>query len=222
MASTTKALPGSSSTTAQDGPPSPRKLLLPALLPLNGNPLTPPPTEKCQDHFELGVALSLLYWPALSLAVQNNWGSGSSSTAIRDWLGGEIVSLFENDPETEMIDVETRLLNVMEDEFQVIVDDESAFEVAEQIMRLRKDCGRGKFDEVERLRERWERLGGKDLTVQVVEGGEQGDTDGSSSEEESEDEDGDVEMGEAPQPKEKVAPEVDEEGFTKVMGKKKR
>lgn len=219
MASTSQA-PGSLSSgtqASQNGTPSPRKstFFYSPLTPLTFSP------EKCQDHFELGVALSLIFWPALTLAVQNNWSDGPS-TAIRDWLGGEIVSLFENDPETEMIDVETRLLNVMEDEFQVIVDDESAFEVAEQIMRLRRDCGKGRFAEVEAMRERWERQGGKDIRVQVVEGGEQGDTDGSSSDEDSEDDDGDVEMGEAPVPKEKVAPEIDEDGFTKVIGKKKR
>jgi pre-rRNA-processing protein TSR2 len=163
------------------------------------------------------VSLSLLFWPALSLAVQSNFTSNASE--IRDWMAGQIVELWERDPETEMIDVEERLLNMMEDEFETIVDDESAYEVAEQIMRLKRDCARGRFQEVEQLRQRWERMP-QGVRVQVVEGTEQEDTDGDSDSEEDEDED--VEMGDAPPPKEKPAPEIDEDGFTKVVGKKKR
>lgn len=114
----------------------------------------------------------------------------------------------------------------MLDEFEVNVDDDSGFEVAEQIVRMRKDCGRGVFDEVRALKERWDSRGGeevKGLFKGVERGEEEDDTDGSVSEE-NDDEDGDVEMDEAPQlvrVKEKVEPEVDEEGFTKVTKKKR-
>ena len=116
----------------------------------------------------------------------------------------------------------------MLDEFEVNVDDESGFEVAEQIMRLRKDCARGVFEEVRSLKERWDRRGGSGEGVEglfrgVERGEEEDETDGSVSESGDEDEDRDVEMDEAPQlvkVKEKVEPEVDDEGFTKV--KKKR
>jgi pre-rRNA-processing protein TSR2 len=160
-------------------------------------------------------------WPALSLAVQNHWG-GADSSDKRDWFAGQIVELFETRPDTDLEDVETVLLQVMLDEFEVNVDDESGFEVAEEVMRLRKDCGRGKFTEVAEMKERWQRKGGKgEVGFQRVERTEEDEeTDWDS--EEDEDEDGDVEMGDAVQPKEKVIPEVDEDGFTKVVGKKKR
>jgi pre-rRNA-processing protein TSR2 len=178
--------------------------------------------EKCQVQFELGVALTLSIWPALSLAVINNWG-GVASSDKRDWFAGAIVELFSDRPDTDIEDVETVLLQVMLDEFEVNVDDESGYEVAEQIMRLRKSCGKGEFGEVEQLRSRWERRGGKGEVgvFKRVERGEEDDTDWDSDDLEETDGE-DVEMWEAPpmREKEKVVPEVDEDGFTKVTKKR--
>jgi pre-rRNA-processing protein TSR2 len=138
------------------------------------------------------------------------------------------VDLFNDRPDTDVEDVETVLLQVMLDEFEVNVDDDSGFEVAEQIMEFRKDCLDGKFAGVEKLRERWVKKGGKGEIATSgftrVERGEDDDeeTDWSSGDE---DEDMDMDMDEAPQlveKKEKPAPEVDEDGFTTVVSKKKR
>jgi pre-rRNA-processing protein TSR2 len=140
------------------------------------------------------------------------------------------VDLFLSRPDTDIEDVETMLLQVMLDEFEVNVDDESGFEVAEQIMRLRRDCGKGDFTEVSQLKERWERKGkgGKQVEFKRVERGEEeDDTDWDSDDLEETDEeyeDGDVEMGNAPPIREKgkPVPEIDEDGFIKITGKKKR
>lgn len=161
-------------------------------------------------------------WPALTLAVQNNWG-GPSSADKRDWFAGAVVELFEDRPDTDQEDVETVLLQVMQDEFEVAVDDDSAFEVAEQVMRLRKDCGRGNFDEVEGLKERWDRRGGGSGATfkQVDRGDDEDDTEYDSDDLDITD-DEDVMMGDTPAPREKPEPDIDEDGFTKVIGKKKR
>lgn len=50
---------------------------------------------------------------------------------------------------------------------------------------------------------------------------EEGSSEEEESEEESEEE-GDVEMGEAEAPRERRAPEIDEEGFQTVVSRKKR
>ncbi|KAJ4293751.1 rRNA accumulation- protein [Collariella sp. IMI 366227] len=89
-----------------------------------------PSPATCQTNFEQSVAITLHLWPALTLAVQNNWG-GPDSSDKRDWFAGAIVDLFPDE------DVEAVLLQVMLDEFEVNVDDDSAFEVAEQVVRLR-------------------------------------------------------------------------------------
>ncbi|KXX76849.1 Pre-rRNA-processing protein TSR2 [Madurella mycetomatis] len=213
-----------------------------------------PSPGTCQSHFEQGVAIALHLWPALTLAVQNNWG-GPDSSDKRDWFAGAIVDLFPDisklspaqlqqklrqqsqqsqsqsqpqgsDQEPDQVDVETVLLQVMLDEFEVNVEDESAYEVAEQVVRIRGECLRGRFDEVEALRRRWEgRRGNK---VVFKKGEEQEDeTDWDTDEDGDEQEDGDVDMDEAPAlieaqaSKEKKAPEVDEDGFTMVTRKKR-
>ncbi|KAK5661944.1 hypothetical protein OQA88_10054 [Cercophora sp. LCS_1] len=193
------------------------------------------PTQAAlQSGFEQGVAMALHLWPALTLAVQSNWG-GPDSADKRDWFAGAIVDLFPDlsklpasaftatkpqpsDDEPDQIDVETVLLQVMLDEFEVNVDDESAFEVAENIMRVRGECVRGKLDEVAALRRRFEASKGKKV-VGVKVDDEDHETDWDTEDDSEESEEDDVEMDEAPAPKEKREPEVDEDGFTKVTRK---
>lgn len=105
------------------------------------------------------------------------------------------------------------------------MDDESGLEVAEQILKMRKDCAKGEFAEVETLKRRWDAKGGEDMgkMFQKTERDEKED-ETSGSEDEDDEEDGDVEMEEAPQlvrTREPVVPEVDEDGFTKVTKKKR-
>jgi pre-rRNA-processing protein TSR2 len=121
--------------------------------------------------------------------------------------------------------LEEFLLNVMLDEFEVNVDDESGYEVAEQIMRMKKNCIRGEFGEVAALKEKWDAKRGNEDLEKVFErrerGEEEDETDGSDDEDM---EDGDIKMDEAPalvRTREPVVPEVDEEGFTKVTKKKR-
>jgi pre-rRNA-processing protein TSR2 len=173
--------------------------------------------------------------------VQNNWG-GADSSDKRDWFAGAVVDLFPDlskptatttntntstaaeqtdDGEPDSAYVEEFLLQVMLDEFEVNVDDDSSYEVAESILRVRGECLKGKFDEVEALRKRWEgKKGGKVVFKQAEDEDAETDWDTDSDEDE---EDDDVEMGDAPPPapKEKPQPEVDEDGFTKVTKKKR-
>ncbi|WDK09080.1 pre-rRNA-processing protein TSR2 [Colletotrichum graminicola] len=206
--------------------------------PITAGKSTCPRLEACQSTFEQAVALSLHMWPALSLAVQNNWG-GPDSTDKRDWFAGAVAEAFPEfskitngqavpaanapeEPDTEY--VETMLLQIMLDEFEVNVDDETGFDVAEQIIKLRGDIAKGNFEAVDSLRNKWEsRKGAKvEGLYKKVEGGDQ-ETDWEDDSEDDEDED--VDMDDAPQlvraPKEKPEPEVDEDGFTTVTRKKK-
>ena len=120
----------------------------------------------------------------------------------------------------------------MNDEFEVNVDDGSVEEVAAQIIELRKLTAQGDFEEVDRMYKKWierQKKGGSSVKFQKVErGADDDDTDWDSDdlEDAEDDDDEDVEMDEAPAlaqaPKEKVAPQVDEDGFTAVVSKKKR
>ncbi len=182
--------------------------------------------EKRQAQFELGITLSLFFWPSLSLAVANNWG-GPSSSDKREWFAQATIDLLNENPDADGEWIETFLLQVMLDEFEVNVDDESGFEVAEQIIRLRKNCGKGEFKEVEEMKQRWDAKGGKvdvGKMFEKKERSEQDDETDGSEEEEDEDGDMDIDMDEAPplvRAREPIVPEVDEDGFTKVTKKKR-
>ena len=118
----------------------------------------------------------------------------------------------------------------MNDEFDANLEDGSAEEIAARILGLRKLITQGDFQLVDEMYARWQerqRRGGGDVGTKFVEGSEEEDeTDWDSNEEEWNGIDEDREMEEAPKlvkaPKEKPPPEVDEEGFTKVAGRKKR
>ena len=193
--------------------------------------------EKIQQKFDLSIALVLSTWPALTVSVQNSWG-GPESSEKRDWFAGAISDLFSAQP-SDAVDVdylEEFLLQVMNDEFEVNVEDGSAVEVASKIVGLRKLTLQGDFVLVDQMYERWkdrEARGGEKVTFQRGQGRNEEDDDGDDDDMEEEDssedveeEDEDVEMEEPPHhvqaSKEKVVPKVDEEGFVEVVGKRRR
>jgi len=116
----------------------------------------------------------------------------------------------------------------MNDEFDANLEDESAEEMAARIIGLRKLTAQGNFEMVDETYARWQerqRRGGGDVGMSFVEGREdEEETDEDSDEEEWNGIEEDTEMGEVPElvraRKEKPPPAVDEEGFTKVVGKK--
>lgn len=188
------------------------------------------PAQIKQSQFDLAISLHLHLWSALSTAVANSWG-GPDSSGKRDWFAGAISDLFLSRPDTDQEDLECVLLQIMEDEFDIRLEDESEVEVAGDILRMRRWCERGDFSEIEKLQRKWEsRRGsaGPQVVFQESKELEVGDEEWSDEEEE----DGGVELDEdeemadeAPQlapVKEKAEPEVDDDGFTKVSTKKKR
>lgn len=131
-------------------------------------------------------------------------------------------------PQTDEQDLEEVLLQVMEDEFEAMIDDGSEEEIAGVICRVRKECERGEFEGVRKLEGLWrDKRGMKVRGVQARQGGQDELGDSEEDESEEDDDDGDIEMGEdeAPQLVEartKVEPEIDEEGFTKVIGRRRK
>jgi len=191
---------------------------------MNGQSSTATPTRGealRRSKFELGVSLTLQAWPALTLAVQNQWG-GPDSADKRDWFAGAICELFPSHADLES--VEDRLLQIMDDEFEVAPDDDSVSHVADRIMLIWEETNTGEFGTVNAMYERW-RSGSGGRVEGVLVGGEEGDQ---SVDEESgeDDEDSDDEMGDAPPElvavRERQAPVVDEEGFTTVPARRRR
>lgn len=185
--------------------------------------------EKVQSKFDLSIALTLATWPALTLAVQNSWG-GPQSAEKRDWFAGAISELIESTPDADVEYVEEFLLQVMNDEFEVHIDDSSGEEIAAKIVGLRKLTLQGNFSMVDEMFATWQERqngGGRMVQFRHVERGEDDDeTDWDSDDREDDSAGEDMEMEEAPPlvkiPKEKVQPNIDADGFIEVIGKRRR
>ncbi|KAJ5899522.1 hypothetical protein N7495_004266 [Penicillium taxi] len=188
---------------------------------MNAQSANAPAATNAASYLDLGITIALNNWPALTLAVQSNWG-GPTSEDKRAWLGGAISEILGDRPETDAEDIEDILIQVMNDEFDVVVDDDSAANVAVDIMEMKQQTERGEFTNIQALWETWQskslqRSAAANMFKQVEAQDEEQETDG-------EDDDVDMDMDEAPElvraPREE--PEVDEDGFTKVVGKKRR
>ena len=179
-----------------------------------------------------GIILAIHTWPAMTLAVSSNWG-GPESSDKRDWLCGAISDMLHDRPETDAEDLEDVLIQAMNDEFDVVVDDDSAAGIGMMIIRLWEQAKGGDYREIDQMWTDWEekrsRKLGSSNNSSMFRSVEANDGDQETSDEEDEDDDGDVEMNEAPElvvsssgARVRVEPEVDDEGFTKVVGKKRR
>ena len=125
------------------------------------------------------------------------------------------------------------MLQVMNDEFDVNVDDNSGEEIAAKIVGLRKLTLEGDFTMVDDMYSKWQERQSKGgegrIKFQLVTRDDNDDVtawDCDDIAEEDEEDGNDVEMRDAPAllkaPKEKPQPIVDEEGFTEVIGRKRR
>ena len=158
--------------------------------------------------------------------MQNSFG-GPDASEKRDWFAGQISELLTSEPDAGVDYLEEFMIGVMNDNFDVRIDDGSAEEIAATIIGVKKLCLQGDFGMVDDMYERWvqkQRNGGeKKIAVKHVERDEDEDEDWDSEDDEDEE---DVDMEEASEllkvPKEKVVPKVDEDGFTEVVGKKRR
>lgn len=178
--------------------------------------------DQLQAKFDLGIALVLSSWEALSLAVQNHWG-GPDSADKRDWFAGAVSELFTTNPETDAGDLEEFLLQVMEDEFELDVEDGSEMAITASILQIKDEITRGDFTTVDKL---WHKYKAKKTPVKAMRVGPSSDDEDSLHDEFDED-DEDIDMSDddnaVPQhpARSKPEPEVDEDGFTKVFGRRR-
>lgn len=190
------------------------------------------------SQIDLLISLHLHLWSALTIAIQNAWGTSSPqiSEDKRDWLAGAVSDLLNQKQLRDVEDLEDVLEQVMSDEFEVVVDDGTLEEVAHKIWKGVERLKQGDGREVQDLMREWEKRKGK--KINAVAGPQ--DEENHSSEDEDEDEEWngfedngvkldqtDIDMDEAPMlvdasKSRKAEPEIDEDGFTKVVGKKKR
>ena len=178
--------------------------------------------------FARGTIATLALWTVLRLAVEEGWG-GPESPQKRTWLASAIVDAFEeasnkNATVPDAIYVEEMLLQVLSDEFDVVLEDGTAQPVAARIVQLWQEImHEGKTDGVVRLEAMVEQSKGKKLIV------DEKDASDEECQWEDQDENGDSEseheeaprLLERPRDKAREEPEVDEDGFMMVKGRGK-
>jgi pre-rRNA-processing protein TSR2 len=199
--------------------------------------IRPPPTSmnsptpaQISAKIDVLISVTLHNWPNLTIAIQHDPDSASAKDK-RDFLAGAISDLLSTNQVSEAEDLEDVLVQFLYDEFEITVDekDHSPWEAALRIMAGREKIMQGDFKQVDRGYEEWverQRMGSGRIAVQRMDNAEEQETDWDEEDGEDEDEREDVEMSEAPQlvqkpKKEKLKPEVDEDGFTKVVCRRK-
>ncbi len=180
--------------------------------------------EKKQANFELGVSMIVYRWETLQTAVDNLWG-GPNSADKRDWITGIIVDSFKENEEIDIIYIHELLFNAMQDEFGVMVEDESTVVVGQRVVEAYKECLAGNFENIKHMYEHWkETQSRRDRERRTVKVGEDPLNPDSSDTESNEndvpelverEEDSDA-MDVDDEPKQRQEPEVDDDGFTIV------
>ncbi|KAG2125885.1 Pre-rRNA-processing protein TSR2-domain-containing protein [Suillus cothurnatus] len=192
--------------------------------------------------FARGLLARLALWPALRIAVHQNWG-GPQSAQKQRWFAGVIIDEFEAslptasaslttfdshqsapmhpthalpEPDTEYI--ETMLLQIMDDEFEVALEDGSAFDVARDVVRLWNDVKEGKDGYVKDLEMQADRMKGK-MPQYEVDAGSASDWEDSDGDNEDESGSDSENFGKEVVPQlldHAEVPDIDEDGFTTV------
>ncbi|PVU96057.1 hypothetical protein BB559_002509 [Furculomyces boomerangus] len=91
-------------------------------------------------------------WTALELAVQQQWG-GPDSQEKRDWMVDVVVEEFgKKGSKIDQEDIEDLLLQIMEDEFECILEDNSASDVSYHLCKIYRECVKGDHSTVDKLR----------------------------------------------------------------------
>lgn len=214
-------------------------------------PAPPPaPTSPTILLFARGVYSLFHLWPALRLAVTQQWG-GDDSFEKRIWFISTVVDEFEDKaspasltgssdaagegsnglvpPPTglDLDSVADMLYDIMMEEFSIDLEDDSPLMISRRLLQLWSDSVRGKEEEVAKLEEE-ERRTGKSKVVANQGQGEEDDSDSGSESGSDDEESGGVDRMEGVQEEAAPAlvarqePEVDDDGFTMVKGKGKK
>ncbi|KAF6070425.1 Pre-rRNA-processing protein TSR2 family protein [Candida albicans] len=160
---------------------------------------------KQQAKFELGVCMAIYKWEELTTAVDNLWG-GPKSAEKRDWISGIIIDLFAESKIVDIQLIEETLLYAMVDEFDTQIDNDSALEIGNLIVKLYRDAAQEKYGLIDEMYEKCDEK-------------EEDDDDG---EEEEIQDDNMMEIDEPEQPRQQNAPIVDDDGFELVQSKGRR
>lgn len=113
---------------------------------LNTPTPTPNSKESIMDEFRAGVTACLRSWSAFRTAVQSGWG-GVDSFGKAEELRQHIFEHFNGHsfpPKgMDVMDLEDNLAIFLEEEFSVVLEDNSERQIAETIWRMYEQCHQG-------------------------------------------------------------------------------
>ncbi|XP_048347030.1 pre-rRNA-processing protein TSR2 homolog [Sphaerodactylus townsendi] len=180
---------------------------------------TPRKEEETRGLFSQGVKAVLANWPALQIAVENGFG-GAYSQEKAEWMVGAVEQYFQSNVDLEPDEVDDFLAQMMNNEFDTVIEDGSLSQVSQQLCIFFSQCQQGNWAAVQ---EAIARLAQKQQEATSIAARAQAAEGSSSEEEEQESEEEDMECntnGPHPSPPPPTDPDH-EDGWTLVRKKKK-
>lgn len=110
-------------------------------------PLGQVTVESAISEFQAGVTAVLRSWSAFRTAVESGWG-GVASKEKAEFLRTHIFECFDfkkSKPSVDVYELEDNLAIYLEEEFSVVLEDDSEKQVAEVIWKMFEMCCRGDF-----------------------------------------------------------------------------
>ncbi|XP_029463720.1 pre-rRNA-processing protein TSR2 homolog [Rhinatrema bivittatum] len=89
-----------------------------------------------------GFRATLGAWPVLQIAVENGFG-GPHSQEKAEWMVGVLEQYFQTNADLQQHEVEDFLAEILNNEFDTMVEDGSLPQVAQQLCSLFQQCQRG-------------------------------------------------------------------------------
>lgn len=119
---------------------------------MNTSSSAPPPQQdpaavpaiNVMEEFRAGVTATLRSWSALRAAVESGWG-GVQSKEKADELRQHIYEQFDGSgaPKMDQYDLEDNLAIYMEEQYSVVLEDDSERQVADVLWRMYEACLKG-------------------------------------------------------------------------------
>ncbi|MFT7804761.1 pre-rRNA-processing protein TSR2 homolog [Arapaima gigas] len=100
-----------------------------------------------RELFTEGIRAVLETWPVLQIAVDNGFG-GFYSQQKAAWMVDTVQQYFQQNADLEQCEVEDFLEELMNNEFDTVVDDGSLPQVASQLCQMFRQCEQGKLSEI--------------------------------------------------------------------------
>ncbi|XP_056131483.1 pre-rRNA-processing protein TSR2 homolog [Lampris incognitus] len=163
-----------------------------------------------REVFRDAVRAALDTWPVLQIAVDNGFG-GVYSQQKADWMVDVVQQYFHENVNLQQYEVEDFIADLMDQEFNTVVDDGSLPQVCERLCQLHTQCQQGALEQVKQTVTK--------LTQNKSERAKVTAAPTPADEEEESEEETEMEC-EAAASRPPLPPSVDEDGWTVVRKKK--